>query len=184
MLLLAAALVLVGAAVQRVTGLGFSLVCAPALVALLGAHRPDLLVRPRLVIGSKVDDFRADPTWEGPVISSITGEGLDWLVGQLAELVSRARVVEARAAEGGGHVVHRLVPEGFTIDREDDGTWVVHGKQVERAVALNDLTNQDALLYLHQRLERLGVDKALHKAGARQGDPVRIGRLELDYEET
>ena len=37
--------------------------------------------------------------------------------------------------------------------------------------------------YAHVRLRKLGVDKALAKAGARQGDLVRIGKLTFEYDE-
>jgi len=49
-------------------------------------------------------------------------------------------------------------------------------------VAFSDLTNPDALAVAHQRLGRLGVDRALARAGARNGDVVRVGTLEMTYE--
>ena len=55
----------------------------------------------------------------------------------------------------------------------------VVGRQAERAVALSDLTNLEALDYAHARLKKLGVDKALVRAGAREGDTVRIGEPDL-----
>ena len=48
-------------------------------------------------------------------------------------------------------------------------------------MAVNDLTNLQALDYVRDRLKRLGVDKALARAGARQGDTVRIGKMTLEY---
>ncbi len=149
----------------------------------LGAYRPELLERPRLVVGSKVDDARADPSWEGEMVSAVTGEGLRPLLGRMADVVDQARAEEARVQAEGTFTVHRLVPSGILITRDDDGTYVVHGKEAERAVALNDLNNPDALRYAQARLKRMGVDKELARAGARPGDPVRIGMLELDYEE-
>ena len=150
----------------------------------LAAYRPELAERPRIVVGSKVDDPRADPGWEGEMISAITGEGLRPLIGRIVDLVDRARAEEARVEAVGTFMVHRLVPSGILVSREDDGTFVVHGKEAERAVALNDLTNPEALHYAQAQLKRLGVDKELAKAGASPGDPVRIGRLELEYEES
>jgi GTP-binding protein len=50
-------------------------------------------------------------------------------------------------------------------------------------VALSDLTNIEALTYAQGRLRRLGVDRALSRAGARDGDRVRIGTFEFDYEQ-
>jgi GTP-binding protein len=48
-------------------------------------------------------------------------------------------------------------------------------------VAVADLTNEEAAAYVQQRLRRMGVEKALARAGAREGDVVRIGPVELEY---
>ena len=68
------------------------------------------------------------------------------------------------------------------IEREDDGSFRVIGRQAERAVALSDLTNADALEYAQHRLRKVGVDRALVRAGAQEGDTVRIGAVAFDYE--
>ncbi len=67
------------------------------------------------------------------------------------------------------------------MERDVDGALVVRGQAAERAVAVNDLTNLQALDYVRDRLKRLGVDKALSRAGAREGDTVRIGKMTLQY---
>ncbi len=150
------------------------------LVNELGNYRPELLERPRLVVGSKADVAGADAlaAWEGPHISAATGEGVRALLGRLVELVAMAR---AATPVPEAFVVHRPVAEGFRVERVDDG-FVVVGRQAERAVAVNDLTNREALAYVHDRLRRLGVDRALARAGARQGDTVRVGTMTFEYE--
>ena len=65
----------------------------------------------------------------------------------------------------------------------EGGGWVVEGREATRAVALSDLTRHDALAEAHRRLRKLGIDKALARAGARPGDSVRIGGLVFDYAE-
>ncbi len=142
----------------------------------LGRHRPELLERHRLVVGTKADV--ATMEWDGERVSAVTGAGVPELVGRLAVMVG-----EARAAEPGpeAYVVHRPEPEGVRVERDDDGVLVVLGQAAERAVALNDLTNLQALDYVRDRLKRLGVDKALFRAGAREGDVVRIGKMTLEY---
>jgi GTP-binding protein len=79
-------------------------------------------------------------------------------------------------------VVYRPAGEGFRIEREDDGSYRVVGRQAERAVALSDLTNPEALDLAHHRLRKLGVDRALARAGVQDGDTVHIGGLSFDYE--
>ena len=58
---------------------------------------------------------------------------------------------------------------------------MVLGRPAERSVALSDLTNAEALSYAQGRLRRLGVDRALSRAGAREGDRVRIAGFSFDY---
>ena len=60
--------------------------------------------------------------------------------------------------------------------------WIVLGRKAARAVAVNDLTNVEALAFVQHRLSRLGVDRALARAGARPGDIVKIGTFEFEYE--
>ena len=156
------------------------------LLAELGRYRPELLERPRIVVGSRadvadpgLDDGEALPTL-AVRISSMTGEGLPRLVGLMAESVAGARAVEP---EPEAFVVYRPVAEGIRIEREDDGAYRVVGRQAERAIALSDLTNLEALDYAHVRLKKLGVDQALARAGAEQGDVVRIGGHTFEYDE-
>ncbi len=142
----------------------------------LGSHRPELLERPRLVVGTKADVAVAH--WDGDRVSAVTGAGIKELVGRLAVLVDHARAAEPDA---GAYVVYRPEPEGIRVERDVDGALVVRGQAAERAVAVNDLTNLQALDYVRDRLKRLGVDKALTRAGAREGDTVRIGKMTLEY---
>ena len=147
----------------------------------LRAHRPDLLDRPRLVVGSKLD---AAPSPLSPgdaelCISAVTGEGIDALVRRLATMVADARASQPRPVRS---VVHRPVPPGVAVERDTDGAWVVRGRPALRAVALSDLTDVQALEYAQAKLRGLGVDRALARAGARDGDRVRIGDFEFDYQ--
>jgi GTPase len=146
----------------------------------LERYQPDLVDRPRLVVGSKADmavdldggdgSFRPDL-----VISAITGLGIRQLVGRLAQLVTEARAVEPES--DGMIVIHRPLPEGFAVERIEPGVYRVVGKVAERAVALNDVTTDEAANYVQGRLHRIGVDRALARAGARDGDLVHIGEL-------
>lgn len=144
----------------------------------LGRYRPELLERPRLVVGSKADVALHD--FDGLRVSAVTHEGLDELVGTLGAMVAEARQHEP---EREPFVVLRPVEEGFGVAREDDGAWRVTGKTAERVVAMADLTNEDAVAYVQDRFRRMGVERALARAGAREGDTVRVGPVELEYVE-
>ena len=57
------------------------------------------------------------------------------------------------------------------------------GMAAERAVALGDLETPEAARLASTRLDRIGVGKALREAGACHGDTVRIGGVDLQYED-
>jgi len=148
----------------------------------LELYQPDLLDRPRMIVQAKADVAQIDVDPEHLAFSSVTNDNMDTLIGQLAKLAKEGRSDAESIAVA--PTVHRPMAETVTITRNDDGSWQVHGRQAERAVALNDLTDLDAMAYVHDRLAGLGVDKKLAKAGARQGDAVRIGALEFEYDES
>jgi GTP-binding protein len=78
-------------------------------------------------------------------------------------------------------VILRPEAVGSKVDRISDGEFRVSGRDAERAVALNDVNNPDALSYIDQRLERLGVDRMLARAGAQDGDVIWIGDFSFEY---
>ena len=155
----------------------------------LESYDPELAGRPLLVMGSRADLNMSAVGGSGADgaagveldlrISAVTGEGIPELRGGLAATVSAARAEQPPPEQ---FVVHRPVREGFRVEREG-AVWVVEGREATRAVALSDLTRADALAEAHRRLRRLGIDRALARAGARPGDSVRIGGLVFDYED-
>ena len=145
----------------------------------LGNYQPDLLERPRLVVGSRVD-AAPDHDYDGTVISSVTGEGIPGLIGALVRLVEEAREDEPESVS---RTLHRPAAREVDVHRNDDGSWEVLGRAARRAVALSDLTDPQALEYAQGRLTALGVDTALARAGAAAGDEVHIGDFTFEYEE-
>ncbi len=75
------------------------------------------------------------------------------------------------------------MPTGAAVERIGSNEFRVTGRDVERVVALNDVTTPDAAAYISLRLERLGVSKLLARAGATDGDVVWIGDFSFDYQE-
>jgi GTP-binding protein len=167
------------------------------LLGELGDYQAELLERPRLVVGSKQDlsseagapggAAGADtdtPTAAGEagaiefdlVLSAATGAGVQALVDRLAVLVQEVRHAAAVEATG-AVVIHRPVPEGVDVQRVSPGAWRVVGRVAERAVAFSDLNDVGALDEAVKRLRRLGVDRALARAGVRDGDEVTVGSM-------
>ena len=148
------------------------------LLTELKNYKPELLDRPRVLISSK-GDVAAQDTLDGSLrLSSVTGEGVQELKYQLEHLVKEARETENTNSEE--IIIHRPLPKGIAVIKEGN-LFTVKGRQAERAVSLNDLTNIEALEYIQSTLEKIGVNKALRKAGIRQGDHVQIGGLQFEY---
>ena len=148
------------------------------LLAELKNYKPELLDRPRVLISSKAD-VAAQDTLDGSLrLSSVTGEGVQELKYQLEHLVKEARETENTNSDE--IIIHRPLPKGIAVIKEGN-LFTVKGRQAERAVSLNDLTNIEALEYIQSTLEKIGVNKALRKAGIRQGDHVQIGGLQFEY---
>ncbi len=145
----------------------------------LGDYMGDLLERPRVVVGSK-GDVAYNEIDDTLTISSVTGEGIDKLVSELAGLVVQVRHEEAQASE---HeiVIHKPVSEEIKVEKIADNSWVIIGRAAARAVRFQDLTNDEALAEIVRRLKDLGVDRMLTRAGVREGDIVNIGQLSFEW---
>ncbi len=158
------------------------------LLSELGRYSPELIRRPRVIALNKVDAIDPDEAERiarelpSPLhrVSAATHLGLDTLLHAVADAVEQAR---REAPERVGYQLHRPLGPGFTVRREGT-TWVVEGRGAMRAIAFDDLTRPEAADRAAGRLERLGVDEALRRAGALPGDEVRIGDLVFEFEDS
>ena len=143
--------------------------------------------RPRLVVLNKVDVpdgkdladiIRPDLEARGYQVfevSAVAHLGLKELSFALADIVGQARA--AKPKDEATRIVIRpkaVDDAGFKVVAED-GFYRVVGEKPERWVHQTDFNNDEAVGYLADRLNRLGVEEELVKAGARAGDEVVIG---------
>ncbi len=116
-------------------------------------------------------------------VSAVTREGLRELSFALARLVAEHRA--AQPTREPTRIVLRpqaIDDTGFSLERQPDGSFVVHGPRPERWVRQTNFDNDEAVGYLADRLARLGIEDALAKAGAEPGCLVRIGTYEFDWQ--
>ncbi|AXE77865.1 GTPase ObgE [Streptomyces atratus] len=144
--------------------------------------------RPRIVVLNKIDIpdgqdladmIRPDLEARGYrvfEVSAVARTGLKELSFALAGVIAEARA--AKPVEVATRIVIRpkaVDDAGFTVVLEEDGIYRVRGEKPERWVRQTDFNNDEAVGYLADRLNRLGVEDELMKAGARAGDGVAIG---------
>jgi GTP-binding protein len=144
--------------------------------------------RPRLVVLNKIDipDARELAEMVTPEIearglrvfsvSTKSGEGLQGLTFAMAELVAARRADTPPPQPA--RIVLRPRPVGgkdeFRVTQEGE-MWRVRGEKPERWVRQTDFNNAEAVGYLADRLNRIGIEDKLLAMGARAGDGVAIG---------
>ncbi|WP_165044369.1 GTPase ObgE [Adlercreutzia sp. ZJ138] len=121
-------------------------------------------------------------------ISALTGEGVESLKAAIAHKVRELREAarDAVASEASYDQVweHRRAAKDKTLSVEmlSDGVYRVSGPQVERMVVQTDWENEEAVAFFQHRFKRLGVDKELERAGAVDGDEIRILGYAFNFE--
>ena len=172
-----------------------------ALEAELAKYTPSLggklEERPRVVVLNKIDvpeaaelaEFvRPDLEARGLQvfeISTASRKGLRELTFALAAVVEKYR--EAQPVLEPEKIVLRPLAvddSGFTveIDPEEEGAFIVRGPRPERWIRQTDFGNDEAVGYLADRLNRLGVEDQLAKLGAKPGSPVTVGDVQFEWE--
>ncbi|WDZ89510.1 GTPase ObgE [Nocardiopsis sp. HUAS JQ3] len=151
----------------------------------------DLSDRPRLVALNKVDVPEARELAElvTPMlvergyrvleVSAASREGLRELSFALGEQVAAAR--EAAPPAEPTRVVIRPQAIGdapFQVVPLGGNAFQVRGDKPARWVRQTDFSNDEAVGYLAERLNRLGIEEQLAKAGATEGAEVHIGTEE------
>lgn len=176
----------------------------------LEAYAPELSQRPMVVLANKcdmpnteekVEELRRMAEADGHqffAISTVTGQNLDelvvWCASTVAELRQELALTEPTEDRSEfWESLRKRRDNHLTIEREERHVWRVSGTAIERMVIQTDWDNDEAVAYLQHRFDRIGLDDQLIKAGARNGDEIRIlgfafsfeaaGAQEIDEEE-
>lgn len=157
----------------------------------LEAYNPELVTKPEIVVGNKLDlpgaregleRLRRDLADRLVVgTSTVTNEGIPALLDAVAEALRNLPREEEPPA---GVRVYRLEAgddDSFHVEDVEEGVYRVRGRRVERLVAMTDLDSEAGTDYLQKQLQRLGVFAALEEAGVEVGDTVLIGEWETEW---
>lgn len=131
---------------------------------------------------ARVAEYMAKEGREIYPVSAATGEGLKKLMQRAGQLL--AEYAEELEETITTPVVYEAKPEEeFTITRDDDGAYVVHGKEIEKIVAMINFDNDEGVRRFQLAWRRIGVEEALRERGIKEGDTVRIRHMEFEYKE-
>ena len=166
----------------------------------LKAYASKLADRPQIVVANKCDMPGTEDAIEALrkaaeadgrtffAISTVTGLNLDDFVttcaAEVAELRKEIAITTPTVDRSEAWENQRLRRDNkLRIEREERHAWRVSGGQIERMVIQTDWDNDEAVAYLQRRLDRMGLEVQLAKAGAVDGDEIRILELAFTYED-
>jgi len=114
-------------------------------------------------------------------VSAATGEGVAGLMAETIEVLHSFTVARG-ISEKAPVKVFRPRPRstGPRVHKEGNA-FVVEAPELERVLAGTDVTSPEVESQLRRHLARLGVSRALERAGVKPGDKVRCGNLEWDW---
>ncbi|MFD1125640.1 GTPase ObgE [Lentilactobacillus raoultii] len=169
-------------------------------------YDPTILQRPQIVVATKMDLPNAEENLkafkkqltgkqsakdDGRVpeilaISSVTHSGLTKLVNQTAELLEQTRSQAEKQPQTTSATKEYDFDESTTpafqisFDKTID-SWVISGKKIEKLFRMTDTAHDQSMLRFARQMRGMGIDDALRKAGAKDGDTVTILDFSFTY---
>jgi len=168
----------------------------------LRLYNAKLADRPQIVAANKMDMPESEenlaafrdkvaelrPDIEIMPISSLTKQAIREMLYRVADLLDSLPEVteleaEEQAAKAEEGVVFRFEANddmAFTIARDNE-VYVIESEGIERLMRRTQFNSYEAVMRFGRILRGLGIDEALRKRGAKNGDTIRIGKFEFDF---
>lgn len=157
-----------------------------------------LTERPQVIVANKMDMpdaeenlqiFKEKLQEDYPIfpISAISRKGLRDLLFAVADKIEETPEFPLQHEEEEETGVHRVVykheadADAFNITRDPDGAFVLSGDKIERLFKMTDFSRDESVRRFSRQLRGFGVDDALRKRGAKDGDIVRLLEFEFEF---
>ncbi len=116
------------------------------------------------------------------LISAATGKGVSRLLDHIIRVLPSIKEEELyQAASESAPAAGKPVGSGFKIATDADGVFMATGVKIEKLIAMTNFAQPDSWDRVRKIFRTIGLDKALKKAGAVEGDLVRIGAREFQW---
>ena len=156
---------------------------------------PKLVERPQIVAANKIDiandnelvdkfiNHVSQDNREVIKISAATGEGIK-------ELMDRALYYVENYVEDTENKPELFDFAADEVDinfkkltgyKDDDGIFVLEGKQLDKIFRSTNFTDNSSIRYLYNYIEKRGGIKLLKSMGLKEGDTVKINDFEFEY---
>ncbi|AQY51266.1 GTPase CgtA [Listeria weihenstephanensis FSL R9-0317] len=156
-----------------------------------------LMERPQIIVANKMDVegaeeqleiFKGKLKDEIPIfpISAVTQSGLNPLLLTIADKLEKTAefpLDELLEKEEEETVLYKYQAEApdFEITRDPDGTYVLSGEKLERLFAMTNFERDASIQRFSRQLRAMGVDEALRKRGAKDGETIRLFDFEFEF---
>ena len=154
-----------------------------------------LMKKPQIIIANKMDIPGAEEELkkfkekvkdiEIFEVSAATNKGLQKVVDHLANMLDEIPnnpLYDESQIES--HILYKFKKEEpYTITKDDDGVWVISGKEIEKIFKMNKFNSEEAIYRFAKKIRRMGIDDKLKELGAEEGDQVRILDFYFDYKD-
>ena len=155
----------------------------------LADYSPKLAALPQIVALNKADmatnrqieDFIKETGSKCVAISAIIGQNVDDLIKTIYEELQKLPPVAKMDYEPFEYEDKNT--RDFYIMRDDDGAYEICGGLMDELARNVVIDNYDSFKYFQKQLKDRGVIKALRKAGAKDGDLIRIMDIEFNFVE-
>lgn len=155
----------------------------------LADYSPKLAALPQMVALNKADmatnrqieDFIKETGAKCVAISAIIGQNVDDLIKTIYEELQKLPPVAKMDYEPFEYEDKNT--RDFYIMRDDDGAYEICGGLMDELARNVVIDNYDSFKYFQKQLKDRGVIKALRKAGAKDGDLIRIMDIEFNFVE-
>ena len=160
----------------------------------LKKYSEKLSKRTQIIVANKIDSMQDSSLYEELEkvakehkqkifkISGATGEGVEELMNYVSKTLKtlpKENLVEIKEKEK----FYTLNDEPDFIITREKGAFVVKGEKVDSIMRKVNIGDYESLFYLHKRLDEIGLNQALKKQGIKDGDIVKIGDYEMEWED-
>lgn len=167
----------------------------------LELYNANLADRPQIIAANKMDmpeaeeqlvlfkerlaELQDGKNHEIVPVSSLTKQGIQELLYKAADLLDSIQVEAAQAepaeqSERKVYTMNKREEITFTIRREDE-IYVVESEGIERMMKRMNLNSYDAVMRFARTMRKLGVDEALRKKGAKDGDMIQVNDFAFEF---
>lgn len=163
----------------------------------LQSYDATILQRPQIVVATKLDIPGAQERFETFQkqlksvtdiqnlklfsISSVTHQGVQQLLEVTADVLAQVPKTITKVETSKTYDYQTDQANNFEVHRDEDGIYVITGEKVEKLFKMTNLNHDDSILRFARQLKSMGVEEALRKAGAKNGDSVAIDDFTFEF---